>query len=80
MDESASTSVIPGGESAGQFDAACQQVRLMTEAQCAVVIVIGGVAGSGYSVTGSLESQMLLPDVLEKIAHTLRGQLAKKLQ
>lgn len=42
--------VIPAGESAGLFDTACTRVRDMTRARCAVVIVIDGESGSGYSV------------------------------
>ncbi|RKE23947.1 hypothetical protein B0G76_8648 [Paraburkholderia sp. BL23I1N1] len=80
MNESAFTSVEPGGQSAGQFDAACKQVCLMTNARCAAVIVVDGNAGSGYSVIGPLEAQVLLPDILHKMADALRGQLAKNLQ
>ncbi|CAE6752458.1 hypothetical protein R70006_03096 [Paraburkholderia domus] len=72
--------VIPAGESAGLFDTACNHVRDMTHARCAVVIVIDGESGSGYSVVGPLEAQFLLPDILQKMADTLRGQLSKNLQ
>jgi hypothetical protein len=72
--------VIPAGESAGLFDTACTRVRDMTRARCAVVIVIDGESGSGYSVVGPLEAQVLLPDIVHKIADTLRGQLSKNLQ
>ncbi|CAE6812045.1 hypothetical protein R75461_06406 [Paraburkholderia nemoris] len=72
--------VIPGGESAGLFDTACSYVRDATRARCAVVIVIDGESGSGYSVVGPLEAQVLLPDILHKIADSLHGQLSKKLQ
>ncbi|MFM0176647.1 hypothetical protein PQR33_45995 [Paraburkholderia sediminicola] len=44
------------------------------------MIVIDGELGSGYSVMGPLEAQVLLPDILQKMADTLRGQLAKNLQ
>ncbi|CAE6859367.1 hypothetical protein R69776_08046 [Paraburkholderia nemoris] len=72
--------VIPGGESAGLFDTACSYVRDVTRARCAVVMVIDGKSGSGYSVVGPLEAQVLLPDILHKIADSLHGQLSKKLQ
>jgi hypothetical protein len=72
--------VIPAGESAGLFDAACDHVRVLTQARCALVVVIDGELGSGYSVIGPLEAQVLLPDILQKIADTLRGQLSKNLQ
>jgi hypothetical protein len=32
--------VVPAGESAGQFDAACNHVRNMTQARCAAVIEV----------------------------------------
>jgi hypothetical protein len=73
-------SVVPAGESAGLFDAACNHVRDITHARCAAVIVIDGEAGSGYSIVGPLEAQLLLPDILQQIAHALRGQLANNLQ
>jgi hypothetical protein len=74
------STVIPAGESAGLFDTACNHVRDMTRARCVVVIVIDGESGSGYSVVGPLEAQVLLPDILHKMADTLRGQLSKNLQ
>ncbi|MFL9899530.1 hypothetical protein PQR71_15470 [Paraburkholderia fungorum] len=63
------------GESAGQFDTAYNHVRDMTHARCAVVIAIDGESGSGYSVVGPLDAQVLLPDLLQKMANTLRGHL-----
>ncbi|MCI0150340.1 hypothetical protein KNO81_31200 [Paraburkholderia sediminicola] len=72
--------VMQGGESAGQFDAHCNYVRRASGARCAAVVVIDGDAGSGYSVVGPLDAQVLLPDILEQMAETLRGQLFKNLQ
>ncbi|NPT56333.1 hypothetical protein [Paraburkholderia elongata] len=80
MADNIGAKVMQGGESAGQFDAACNQVRQRTGARCAAVIVIDGDAGSGYSVVGPLDAQVLLPDILQQIAVTLRGQLTKNLQ
>jgi hypothetical protein len=80
MSDNFERKVVPGGGSTGSFDAACNAVRYMTRARCAVVIVVDGEAGSGYSVTGPLDAQVLLPDILRQIADTLRGQLAKSLQ
>jgi hypothetical protein len=42
--------------------------------------VIDGELGSDYSVMGPLEAQALLQDMLQKMADTLRGQLAENLQ
>jgi hypothetical protein len=80
MTENVESNVVPGGKSAGLFDTACNRVREMTQARCVAVIVIGGEAGSGYSVVGPLEAQFLLPDILQQMADTLRGHLAKNLQ
>jgi hypothetical protein len=80
MTDSTETKVVPGGESAGLFDTACNQIRDATGARCAVVIVMDGVEGSGYSIVGPLEAQVLLPDILEQIANSLRQQLARNLQ
>jgi hypothetical protein len=74
------TTVVPGGESAGQFDAACDYMRNMAQAHCAAVIVIDGELGSGYSVMGPLEAQVLLSDILQKMADSLRGRLVKNLR
>lgn len=52
----------------------------MTQARCAVVIVVDGAAGSGYSVIGPLDAQVLLRDIVQQIADALRGQLVKSLQ
>jgi hypothetical protein len=70
--------VEAGGESAGLFEATCHQVRLATGARCAAVGIIDGVGGSGYSVKGPLEAQVLLPGLLEPIASALREQLFAK--
>jgi hypothetical protein len=80
MNDNSGPKVVPGGESAGLFDAACNTVRDMTQARCAVVIVVDGTAGSGYSVIGLLDAQVLLPDILQEIADALRGQLMRSLQ
>ncbi|WCM18283.1 hypothetical protein NDK50_12460 [Paraburkholderia bryophila] len=78
--ESVGSTVIPGGESAGAFDAACNRLKDITQARCAAVILIDSEAGSGYSVVGPLDAQILLPDVLEQMAKVLRQQLSKNLQ
>ena len=74
------SNVSPGSGSPELLDAACVQVRDMTQARCAVVIVIDGDSGSGYSIVGPLDAQVLLPDILRKVADSLRGQLASHLQ
>lgn len=73
MSDNFERTVVPAGESAGLLDAACNTVRNMTEARCAVVIVVDGAAGSGYSVIGPLDAQVLLPDILQQIADACGG-------
>jgi hypothetical protein len=80
MTDKAGARFVKGGKGAGQFDGACSYVRQTTGARCAAVVIIDGDAGSGYSVVGPLDAQVLLPDILEQIASTLRGQLFKNLQ
>lgn len=72
--------VEPGGTSAGLFDDACRQLIDVTQARCAAVVVIDGENGSGYSVVGPLEDQVMLPDIMEQVASALRRQLARSLQ
>ncbi|NYH24210.1 hypothetical protein [Paraburkholderia bryophila] len=80
MTDIAVSKVVPGSESPELLDAACNHVREMTHARCAVVVVIDGESGSGYSVVGPLDAQVLLPDILRKVADSLRGQLSGHLQ
>ena len=72
--------VEAGGKSAGLFEDACNRLREATGARCAAVVIIDGAGGSGYSVVGSLEAQVLLPDILEQMATALRQQLFGNLQ
>jgi hypothetical protein len=63
-------------ELAGLFDAACNRVREVRQARC----MADEEAGSRYSVVGPFEAQIVLPNILQQMADTLRGQLAKNLQ
>ncbi|MGC2967812.1 hypothetical protein [Paraburkholderia aspalathi] len=62
--------LMPGGESAGPFDSACNRRREITKAGCVAITVIDAESGSGYSVVGPLEAQVLLSDILH-------GQVSK---
>jgi hypothetical protein len=55
-------------------------VQQSTEAKCAAVIVIGGECGSGYSIAGSFDAQLLLPDILRKMADVLEREQALRRQ
>ncbi|MFM0115155.1 hypothetical protein [Paraburkholderia nemoris] len=80
MTDTCDMKITPDDPTANQFDAVCRQVRSATHASCAAVIVIDGNGGSGYSVIGPLETQALLPSILEQMAHALRTQLKHNLQ
>ena len=72
--------VVADGASAGLFDLVCSEVQQTTDARCAAVVVIGGASGSGYSIAGSFDAQLLLPDILRKMADVLERQLARRRQ
>jgi hypothetical protein len=80
MTDTFELNVSPGGPGAEGLAAICQQVRASTNAKCAAVIVLDGTSGSGYSVIGPLEAQVLLPSILEQMANALRSQLKPGLQ
>ena len=60
----------------GKYDKECEEVFHSNKADAAIVIVLGGERGSGFSVTlthSGLAYQ--LPDVLERMAQDIRTQL-----
>jgi hypothetical protein len=50
----------------GKYDAEATAARYVTEAQCVLLIVLGGYRGSGFSV------QSEQPDIIEKLPELLR--------
>jgi hypothetical protein len=57
----------------GKYDDVCTIVREETDATVAIVIVVGGSRGDGFSVqTSDLSLMARLPDVLETIAKQVR--------
>ncbi|KWF18988.1 hypothetical protein [Burkholderia pseudomultivorans] len=56
--------------------------RLLTStgAACAAVVTIDPHGNGGYGVAGSLEVQLLMPDLLEQVARALRSQLTGSVQ
>ncbi len=56
----------------GKYDELCTQARVKAKADGAVVIIINGERGSGFSVQGDLMLQASLPDVLENVAAQIR--------
>lgn len=57
----------------GKYDDLCTMVREKAQAQCAIVIVIGGVNGSGFSCQADLLTTARLPDILENMAAEIRA-------
>jgi hypothetical protein len=52
----------------GKYDDACTAVRVATDAQGVVLIIVNGHSGSGFSVQGTLAMLRDLPTVLRTIA------------
>ena len=62
----------------GIHDDLCTEVRRRAKAEGAIVIVINGADGSGFSCQGPLDVQHKLPDILEIMAKDIRESLALK--
>jgi hypothetical protein len=59
----------------GKYDDVCTVVREMTGAACALVLVIGGNKGAGFSVqTTARIDPVTLASLLEDMARQLRGE------
>lgn len=56
----------------GKYDLECSRVREKTKAAGAVVIIVGGNKGPGFSVQADLETLRVLPEILETVAAQLR--------
>jgi hypothetical protein len=61
----------------GKYDDLCTIVRERSNARAAIVIIVEGNKGGGFSVQGELEIINGLPDLLE---HTARMMRAGKIQ
>jgi hypothetical protein len=59
----------------GKYDAHATMVRLETGAEGVIVLVLGGKAGSGFSVQGTLDVQFRLPTLLRSMADQIEGDL-----
>lgn len=56
----------------GKYDDFCTYVRIETRARAAIVIVLDGQEGSGFSCQADLLTTAALPDMLERIAAQIR--------
>lgn len=59
----------------GKYDALCTMVRKEADAEGAIIIVIGGNVGHGFSVQVAPAMLLTLPDLLEHVAGQIREQL-----
>ncbi|HEY4383372.1 MAG TPA: hypothetical protein VGN34_02700 [Ktedonobacteraceae bacterium] len=57
---------------AGKYDDLCSIVLEQSGAEAAIVIILGGNKGSGFSLQAPLEIVAHLPDILEFMAMQLR--------
>jgi hypothetical protein len=57
----------------GKYNHLCTYVRKQANADGALVIIIGGKLGSGFSIQAPLVLQLQLPDVLESMAKQIRA-------
>lgn len=64
----------------GKFDSLCTYVREQAEAQAAVVLVVNGRLGNGFSVQAERELPLLvLAEMLETVARQMRADAGKTL-
>lgn len=64
----------------GKYDDACTAARTMTNAEVALVIILNGDKGSGFSMQGDAAAQPTVEQVatlLEHVAAELRRDAAK---
>lgn len=56
----------------GKYDDLCTHVREGAKAAAAIVIVVGGDKGHGFSVQANETAALALPALLEQVARELR--------
>lgn len=61
--------------SPGKYDDLCKYVREHAQAQGAIVIVIKGNKGGGFSCQADLAVTNLLPQILRHLAETMQADL-----
>lgn len=59
----------------GRYDDLCTMVRKKAKADGAIVIVLKGKRGSGFSCQANLQAMADLPDILESMARQIRRDL-----
>ena len=64
----------------GKYDELCTLVRNRAMARGAIVMVFGGINGSGFSVQADEELTRELPEILESMIAQIRASLPKDLE
>jgi hypothetical protein len=81
MDEDLKSTVTAfAPNSPGPFSELAQQVQAESGAACAALVIIQPDGNGAYSVSGPLEVQLAMPDLLEQVAKALRIQLVRSVQ
>ena len=63
------------GVGPGKYDEQCTTARVETEAEAAVLLVINGNKGSGFSVQAPPDVLLALPDILRQIAKSMEEDI-----
>jgi len=56
------------------YDNWATRIREAEMAQVVLVCVLGGLQGSGWSIQGPREAQIIIPDLLEEMAQAMRAR------
>jgi len=59
----------------GKYDYICTEVRERTNARAALVVVIGGDLGDGFSIQAHSDVMINLPELLEIMAKKVREDI-----
>jgi hypothetical protein len=59
----------------GRYDDLCTYVRRKAKARGAVVIVLGGEHGPGFSMQADMRTTLQLPELLEHLARQIREDM-----
>lgn len=59
----------------GKYDKLCTALRKQTRAKAAIIIIIDGQHGSGFSCQADLITTVELPELLEQIARDIRQDM-----
>lgn len=64
----------------GKYDEESSRLQEKYQAEGVIVIVVGGSKGEGFSVTGTVEFAMVMPQMLRYMAEQLENDVRGELQ